>query len=165
MWLLKRILRLHFLVEKACELGRCAAKLQRRKTLLKYSRNLCLGTYSAWKYSQKVSRIEYSFVFYKLRVSQKRSTLYKISSSKFIFIFESKKTREKLQVTEKHSSFRDKEIILSFQKRRSGALGNGKEPIFGKLFLPECLRDQAVRLAISNFDKGSAFLLADINIF
>ena len=100
-------------------------------------------------------------------MSQKKSTLtkYIISSSKFIFIFESKKSREKLQVTEKHSRFRDKEIILSFQTRRSGALGNGKQPIFVTLFLPECLRDQAVRLAISNFEKGSAFLLADINIF
>ena len=66
-----------------------------------------------------------------------------------------------MQVTEIHSRFGDKEIILSFQKRGSGPLGNGKEPIFATLFLPEYLSHQAVRLAISNFGKGSVCLLAD----
>ena len=77
----------------------------------------------------------------------KVSTLYKISSSKFILIFESKRAREKFQVTEIHSRFVDKEIILSSQKQRSGPLENGSKPIVVTLFLPEYVSDQAVRLA------------------
>ena len=66
-----------------------------------------------------------------------------------------------MQVTEIHSRFGDKEIILSFQKRGSGPLGNGKEPVFATLLFCD-LSHQAVRLAISNFAKVSVCLLADI---
>ena len=85
----------------------------------------------------------------------KISTLYKISSSKFISIFESKRAI---------SRFGDKEIILSSQKQRSGPLGNGKEPIFMTMFFPEYISDQAVRLALSTFEKSSFCLLADMNL-
>ena len=79
--------------------------------------------------------------------------MYKISSSKFILIFESKTSREKLQVTGTQSRFGDKEITLIFQKRRYGPLRNGEEPIFMTLFLPEYVNDQVVRLSFSNFGK------------
>ena len=41
-----------------------------------------------------------------------------------------KTAREKLQVTDIHSRFGDKEAILSFQKRRSDPFRKGKKPIF-----------------------------------
>ena len=69
-----------------------------------------------------------------------------------------------MQVTEIHSRFGEKEIIISFQKRQSGLLGNGKELNFVTLFLPEYVSDQAVRLAFSNFGKGSLCILAVINL-
>ena len=80
-------------------------------------------------------------------------TLCKIFSARVILIFESKMATEKLQVTEIHNSFGDKEIILSFQKQRFGLSRNGKEPVFATLLLPEYVSDQAVRLALSNFGK------------
>lgn len=49
-----------------------------------------------------------------------------------------------------HSCFWRKEVLLSFQKWQSGPLKNGKEPIFVKLFLPDCVSDLAVRLPFSN---------------
>ena len=58
-----------------------------------------------------------------------------------------KRTREKLQVTEIHRRFGDKEAILSFQKRRSDPLENVKELIFVTLLLPQEVSDQEVRLA------------------
>ena len=79
---------------------------------------------------KKVSRIKYFFRILQTEGVTKISTLYKISSSKFIFIFESKSAREKFEVTEIHSRFGDKEIIVSFQKQRSGPLRNGKGLIF-----------------------------------
>ena len=58
-----------------------------------------------------------------------------------------------MQVTELHSRFGDKQIILSFQKWQSGPLMNGKEPIFVAFFHREYVSDQAVRLTFSNFGK------------
>ena len=72
-------------------------------------------------------------------------------------IFESKSAGEKFQVTEIQSRFGEKEILLSFQKRRFGPLGNGKEPISATLFLPEYVSYQALRPAFSNFAKFLSF--------
>ena len=88
---------------------------------------------------------------------------HKNEHAKLILIFESKRVREKFQVTEIHSRFGDKEIILRFQKQWSSLLGNGKEPIFLTLFLPEYVSDQAMRLVFSNLEKSSFYLLAGIN--
>ena len=67
--------------------------------------------------------------------------------SLLVHLLSSKRTREKLQVTEIHRRFGDNEAILSFQKRRSDPLENVKELIFVTLFLPEKVSDQEVRLA------------------
>ena len=67
--------------------------------------------------------------------------------SLFVHLFSSKRTREKLQVTEIHRRFGDKEAILSFQKRLSDPLENVKEVISVTLFLPEKVSDHEVRLA------------------
>ena len=84
----------------------------------------------------------------------KISGLYKVSSSKLILIFELKTATDQLQDTKIHSRLGDKEIILSFQKRRSGHLNNEKDPTFVTFFLPEYLSKQAVKsLAFSNFGE------------
>ena len=62
-----------------------------------------------------------------------------------------------MQVTEIHSNFGNKEIILNFEKRQYGPLRNGKEPIFVTLLLPEYVSDQVVRLAFSNFNSRHKF--------
>ena len=67
--------------------------------------------------------------------------------SLLVHLLSSKRTREKLQVTEIHRRFGDKEAILSFQKRQSDPLENVKELIFVTLFLPQKVSGQEVRLA------------------
>ena len=60
--------------------------------------------------------------------------------------------KEKLQGTETQCRFGDSEIKLSFRKRIE-PVRNGKEPIFVTVNLPECISDQAVRLAFSHFGE------------
>ena len=84
----------------------------------------------------------------------KISTLYKISSSKFILVFESKRAI---------ACFRDKEIILSFQKLILSSW-KWKGAYFVTLFFPEYVSDQAVRLAFSSFGKSSFCLLKHLNL-
>ena len=79
-------------------------------------------------------------------------TLYKISPSKFVLVFESKVVMEKLQGTEIQCPFGDSEVCLNFRKR-IGPLRNRKEPIFVTILLPEFISDQTVRLAFSNFGE------------
>ena len=76
--------------------------------------------------------------------------LYKVSPSKFVLVFGSKATKEKLQGTEIQCRFGDSEICLNFRKR-IGPLRNGRKPIFVTILLPEFISDQVVRLAFSNF--------------
>ena len=85
------------------------------------------------------------------------------SSSKVSFLFESKRAREKLQVTEIHSRFGEG---YNYQFPEIAILSSWKwkEPIFVTLFLPEYVSDQAVRLAFSNFGKDSVWFLANINL-
>ena len=79
--------------------------------------------------------------------------LYKVSPSKFVLVFGSKTPKEKLAGTEIQCRFSDSEVCLNFRKR-VGPLRNGKEPILVTIFLPELIRDQAVRLASSNFGEA-----------
>ena len=76
--------------------------------------------------------------------------LYKVSSSKFVLVFGSKSSKEKLAGTEIQCRFSDSELCLNFWKR-VGPLRNGQQPILVTIFLPELISDQAVRLAFSNF--------------
>ena len=76
--------------------------------------------------------------------------LYKISPSKFVLVFGSKKGKVKLQGTEIQCRFDDSEICLNFRKR-VGPLRNGIKPIFVTILLPVFISDQVVRLAFSNF--------------
>ena len=78
--------------------------------------------------------------------------LYKVSPSKFVLVFGSKASKEKLEDTEIRCHFGDSDIRLSFHKR-IGLLRNGREPTFVTLFLPEFVSDQAVRLAFSSFGE------------
>ena len=78
--------------------------------------------------------------------------LYKVSPSKFVLVFNSKTAKEKLKNTEIQCRYGDPEICLNFHKR-VGHLRNGREPIFVTIFLPEYIRDQAVRLPFSNFGE------------
>ena len=78
--------------------------------------------------------------------------LYKVSPSKFVLVFGSQATKEKLENTEIQCRFGDSDLRLSFHKR-VGPLRNGREPIFVTIFLPEFVSNQAVRLAFSNFGE------------
>ena len=78
--------------------------------------------------------------------------LYKVSSSKFVLVFGSQATKEKLQNREIQCHFGDSDLRLNFYKR-VGPLRNGREPIFVTVFLPELVSDQAVRLAFFNFGE------------
>ena len=83
--------------------------------------------------------------------------LYKVSPSKFVLVFGSKASKEKLLNTEICSRFGDLDIQLDFHKR-IGPLRNKKEPTFVTIYLPEFISDQAVKLAFSNFgDVVSVF--------
>ena len=77
--------------------------------------------------------------------------LYKVFPSKFVLVFGSKLTKEKLSGTEIQCRFDDSEICLNFHKR-VGPLRDGREPIFATIFLSE-FSDQAVRSAFSNSGK------------
>ena len=79
--------------------------------------------------------------------------LYKVSPSKFVLVFGSKTLKEKLAGTEIQCRFSNSEVCLNFRKR-VGPLKNGKEPILVTIFLPGLIRDQAVRLAFSNFREA-----------
>ena len=79
-----------------------------------------------------------------------RGALYKLSPLKFVLVFGSKTAKEKLSGTEIQCRFDDSEICLNFRKR-VGPLRNCREHIFLTIFLLECIRDQAVRPAFSNF--------------
>ena len=79
--------------------------------------------------------------------------LYKVAPSKFVFVFGSKTLKKKLAGTEIQCRFSNSEVCLNFRKR-VGPLRNGKEPILVTIFLPELIRDQAVRLAFSNFREA-----------
>ena len=78
--------------------------------------------------------------------------LYKVSPSKFVLVFGSRASKEKLVGTEIRCRFGDSDIRLSFHKR-IGSLRNGREPTFVTLFLPEFVSDQAVKLAFSKFGE------------
>ena len=78
--------------------------------------------------------------------------LYKVSPSKFVLVFGSRASKEKLVGTEIRCRFGDSDIRLSFHKR-IGPLRNGREPTFVTLFLPEFVSDQAVKLAFSKFGE------------
>ena len=78
--------------------------------------------------------------------------LYKVSPSKFVLVFGSRASKEKLVGTEIRCRFGDSDIRLSFHKR-IGPLRNGREPTFETLFLPEFVSDQAVKLAFSKFGE------------
>ena len=78
--------------------------------------------------------------------------LYKVSPSKFVLVFGSRASKEKLVGTEIRCRFGDSDIRLSFHKR-IGPLRNGREPTFVTLFLPEFVSDQAVKLASSKFGE------------
>ena len=78
--------------------------------------------------------------------------LYKVSPSKFVLVFGSRASKEKLVGTEIRCRFGDSDIRLSFHKR-IGPLRNGREPTFLTLFLPELVSDQAVKLAFSKFGE------------
>ena len=83
--------------------------------------------------------------------------LYKVSPSKFVLVFGSKASKEKLLNTEICSRFGDLDIQLDFHKRIS-PLRNGKEPTLVTIYLPEFISDQAVKLAFSDFgDVVSVF--------
>ena len=76
--------------------------------------------------------------------------LCKVSPSKFVLAIESKTAKEKLQGTEIQYRFANSEICLNFRKL-IGSLRNGRKPIFVTILLPECISDQVVRIAFSNF--------------
>ena len=78
--------------------------------------------------------------------------LYKVSPSKFVLVFGSRASKEKLVGTEIRCRFGDSDIRLSFHKR-IGPLRNRREPTFVTLFLPEFVSDQAVKLAFSKFGE------------
>ena len=78
--------------------------------------------------------------------------LYKVCLSKFVLVFGSKATKEKLAGAEIQCRFGESEIKLNFRKRVD-PFRNGKEPILITIFLPEHISDQAFRLAFSNFGE------------
>ena len=79
--------------------------------------------------------------------------LYKVAPSKFVLFFGSKTLKKKLAGTEIQCRFSNPEVCLNFRKR-VGPLRNGNEPILVTIFLPELIRDQAVRLVFSNFREA-----------
>ena len=83
--------------------------------------------------------------------------LYKVSPSKFVLVFGSKTAKEKLAGTEIQCRFGESEIKLNFRKR-VGPFRNGKEPTLVTIFLPAHIKDQAVRLAFSNFEEVVSIL-------
>ena len=83
------------------------------------------------------------------------SALYKVSPSKFVLVFGSKKAKEKLSGTEIQCRFGDSEICLNFRKR-VGPLRNGREPIFVTIFFREFITDRQCETCLLQFWRSSA---------
>ena len=80
------------------------------------------------------------------------AALYKVSPSKFVLALRSKTAKEKFQGTEIQCGFGDSEICLNFRKRVD-PFRNWRKPIFVTIVPPEFISDQAVSLALYNFQE------------
>ena len=82
-----------------------------------------------------------------------RCPVQSFSLTKLVLVFGSKTLKEKLAGIEIQCYFSNSEVCLNIWKQ-VGPLRNRKEPILVTIFLPEHIRDQAVRLASSNFGEA-----------